>query len=74
MTTIREAYEREYQIRVEYDRKLKLLEDQNRILINLLKEAQPELEWASREMCGREPKHWVSLRNKLRIYIEDLEK
>jgi len=69
-----EIFDREYKRQQSYDKRISLLKEQNEVLLSLLKEAQTEIEWASSEMKGREPDHWKDVRNKLRIYIEDLEK
>jgi hypothetical protein len=67
-------FDRDYKFQQSYDKKIILLENQNKILLNLLKDAQKEIEWASFEMRGREPEHWRDVRNKLKVVIDDLNK
>lgn len=69
-----EQFDKAHALQLSYDRRVASLKAQNTFLFSLLKDAQTEIEWASSEMCGREPDHWKDVRSRLKIVIEDLEK
>lgn len=69
-----DQFDKAYSLQQSYDRRIASLKSQNTFLFSLLKDAQKEIEWASNEMKGREPDHWKDVRNKLKVFIEDLEK